>query len=164
MYTFSFRLSLTGVHCSLEYWSLRGFPGQMNRLAALESAGYLPRVPSGSTNTSNHFPSLIAAAPFSFIYPRGSTRKLRHETIDTVREELQVLREEIARTLSNLQRHSEALLATNMEGTATATFGLYVEDPMVGSSRMAIPQGLGQATPGTSSPSAHSERGALLQF
>lgn len=29
---------------------------------------------------------------------------------------------------------------------------------MVGSSRMAIPQGLGQATPGTSSPSAHSER------
>lgn len=133
--------SLTCFHCPLEYWSLRGFPGQVNRLIALGS----PRLPAFTSA-----PSLIAAAPFSPIHPRRSI-KSRHETIDTARGELQVLREEIASTLANLQILSETLLAADMEEAATGPSGQYAEDPMVGSSGMAIPQGTA-VTSGNSGP------------
>lgn len=133
--------SLTCVYCSLEHWSLRGLPGQVNGLIALG----LSRLPA-----STSAPSLIAAAPFSPIHPRRSI-KSHHETIDTVREELQVLREEIASTLANLQILGETLLAADMEGPATDPSGQYIEDPMVGNSEMAVPQGTAVAS-GNSGP------------
>lgn len=94
-----------------------------------------PRLPAFTSA-----PSLIAAAPFSPIHPRRSI-KSRHETIDTVRGELQILREEIVSTLANLQILSETFLAADMEEAATGPSGQYAEDPMLGSSGMAIPQG-----------------------
>jgi len=146
MYTSSFLPSLTCVHCSLEYWSLRGFPGQVNRLIALNPS----RLPAFTSA-----PSLIAAAPFSPIRPRGSI-KSRHETVDTVRRELQILREEIVSTLVSLQILSETLLAADMEEAATGPSGQYAEDPMVGSSGVAIPQS-------TAVASANSGQGMMLQ-
>lgn len=86
----------------LEYWTSHGVPAQNASSTSFGSLEY----PSGISPPA---PNLPTVQPSSTHPRRSFQRKSRHETIDTLRAELQAIRDGIARILTNLQTLNDTL-------------------------------------------------------
>lgn len=86
----------------LEYWTFSGAPAQNARSTSLGSLEY----PSGISPPAPNLPTVQSSSTHP---PRSLLRKSRYETIDTLRGELQAIRDGIARILTNLQTLNDTL-------------------------------------------------------